>query len=181
MRNAFLILGLCLSSTMLFSSCSTPAYPLGFYMETSPEAGQMFTVKWQDKYYDKVPFMSLKDFEKFESFPAEDLASFGVVLYAKPQMKTRLEAYTGQNQDKYILPTVKGINKPIMHIGSGPIRSGRLIIWAGITPDDLKGISETLQPVNKELEEKRMNAVKIKGDDGDKRKPKVISEKRGRL
>ncbi len=87
-------------SLAVFALCSCETtFPVSFHMEAAEGQGKKFTIPDQQsgKIYDKVPFISQKDFENYRSFPAADGYTYGVVFQAKRTMIPRIEAYTSTN------------------------------------------------------------------------------------
>ena len=149
------LLSLCaLAGAFLLGSCQQKQYKAYFLTESSnPEGGAAFNVRYNGRMYNRMPIMSLKHFDKFKSFLADD-GSYGLVLYTPKEYRLRLFTETQQNIGKYILPVIDGLAFDPMEIDQG-IMDGKLIIWGGLNGYDLKRISESLNPVDPEIEEKR--------------------------
>ena len=139
---------------ILMVSCQQKQYKAYFLTESSnTEGGAAFNVRYNGRMYNRMPIMSLKHFEKFRSFMAND-GSYGVVLYTPKEYRMRLYTETQQNIGKRILPVIDGLAFEPLMIDCG-ITDGQLIIWGGLNGYDLRRISETLTPVTPEIEEKR--------------------------
>ena len=149
------VISLCaLAATLLLASCQQKQYKAYFLTESSnPEAGAAFNIRYNGRMYNRMPIMSLKHFEKFKSFMADD-GSYGMVLYTPKEYRTRLYTETQQNIGKHLLPVIDGLAFDPLEIDCG-ISDGQLIIWGGLNGYDLKRISETLTAVDPEIEEKR--------------------------
>jgi len=91
------------------------------------------------------------------------------VLYTPKEYRMRLYTETQQNLGKHILPVIDGLAFDPMEIDCG-ISDGQLIIWGGLNGYDLRRISETLEPVDPEIEEKRYL------DDDPRPKPELPKE-----
>ena len=153
MNKAFLYLCTAMG-VLLLSNCQQKQYKAYFLTESSnPEGGAAFNVRYNGRMYNRMPIMSLKHFERFRSFMADD-GSYGMVLYTPKEYRLRLYTETQQNIGKYLLPVIDGLAFDPMEIDQG-IMDGQLIIWGGLNGYDLKRISETLEPVEPEIEEKR--------------------------
>lgn len=153
MNKAFLYLCTAMGA-LLLSNCQQKQYKAYFLTESSnPEGGAAFNVRYNGRMYNRMPIMSLKHFERFKSFMADD-GSYGLVLYTPKEYRLRLYTETQQNIGKQILPVIDGLAFDPMEIDQG-IMDGQLIIWGGLNGYDLKRISETLKPVEPEIEEKR--------------------------
>lgn len=150
-----ILLTLCtLSIAGLLGSCQQKQYKAYFLTESSnPEGGAAFNVRYNGRMYNRMPIMSLKHFEKFKSFMADD-GSYGVVLYTPKEYRLRLYTETQQNLGKHILPVIDGLAFDPMEIDCG-ISDGQLIIWGGLNGYDLRRLSESLTPMDEEMEEKR--------------------------
>ena len=143
-----------LAGVLLLGCCQQKQYKAYFLTESSnPEGGAAFNVRYNGRMYNRMPIMSLKHFDKFKSFLADD-GSYGLVLYTPKEYRLRLFTETQQNIGKYILPVIDGLAFDPMEIDQG-IMDGKLIIWGGLNGYDLKRISESLDPVDPEIEEKR--------------------------
>ena len=143
-----------LAAAALLGSCQQKQYRAYFLTESSnPQGGAAFNVRYNGRMYNRMPIMSLKHFEKFKSFMADD-GSYGIVLYTPKEYRLRLFTETQQNIGKYILPIIDGLAFDPMEIDQG-ISDGQLIIWGGLNGYDLKRISESLKPIDPEIEEKR--------------------------
>jgi hypothetical protein len=143
-----------LAAAALLGSCQQKQYRAYFLTESSnPQGGAAFNVRYNGRMYNNMPIMSLKHFEKFKSFMADD-GSYGVVLYTPKEYRMRLYSETQQNIGKHLLPVVDGLAFTPMEIDCG-ITDGQLIIWSGLNGYDLRRMSETLEPIDPEIEEKR--------------------------
>ncbi|MBR5878054.1 MAG: hypothetical protein IKY91_00790 [Akkermansia sp.] len=151
-KHLFLFCGLAAAS--LLCGCQQKQYRAYFLTESAnPQGGAAFNVRYNGRMYNNMPIMSLKHFEKFKSFMADD-GSYGVVLYTPKEYRMRLYSETQQNIGKYLLPVVDGLAFPPMEIDCG-ISDGKLIIWSGLNGYDLRRMSEELEPIDPEIEEKR--------------------------
>jgi hypothetical protein len=141
-------------SALLLAACQQKQYKAYFLTESSnPEGGAAFNVRHNGRMYNRMPIMSLDHFERFKSFMADD-GSYGVVLYASKKYRLRLFSETQQNLGKLMLPVLDGVAFSPMLIDCG-ISDGQIIIWDGLNGYDLRRISETVEPADPELEEKR--------------------------
>ena len=142
------------AATALFSSCQQTTYPVFFLTESdTAEAGASFNILYNGVYYNRMPMLSLKHFQKFRSFLNND-GTYGVILYTKEEYRSRLYTQTLDNDGRKLLPVINGLAMPPMLIDGG-IRDGKLVIWNGLNGYDLKMIAETVEPADPELEKKR--------------------------
>ncbi len=139
----------------LLTSCqSDKTYPVFFLTESDGiEGGAGFNVKYNGRYYTRLPLLTLRNFEKFRSFLNPD-GSYGVELFIKKEYRTRLYTETQQHIGAYMLPVVNGLAFKPMKIDRA-ITDGELVIWNGLNGYDLKQISETVSPVDEALEKQR--------------------------
>ncbi|MBR5889480.1 MAG: hypothetical protein IKY92_05495 [Akkermansia sp.] len=143
-----------LAGALLLGSCQQKQIKAYFLTESSnPEGGAAFNVRYDGRMYNRMPIMSLKHFEKFRSFMAED-GSYGIVLYTPKEYINRLFTETQQNIGKHLLPVIGGLAYQPLEIDCG-ITDGQLIIWGGLNGYDLKRLSKVLKPATPEIEEKR--------------------------
>lgn len=168
-------------------------------MEVGEGHSDKFSIRHIDgNSYDRVPFVSQKDFENFYSFPAEDGMTYGVVLQAKKMSVSRIEAYTANNLGKHILPRVNGHPLEVVKLYNQPIKNGVMFITRGFSAVDLLTLAEVIPPTPEQAEflkhvnkngirilsaektiEKKEEEKKDKNKDSQGRK--IISEQRGRL
>lgn len=190
-----------LLSALAFTSCETK-FPVSFHMEASEGQSQKFSIPNQGRIYDKVPFVTQKDFENYRSFHSPDGRSYGVVLKAKSTVKPRIEAYTATYLGKHILPMVNGHPMEVLKLNDKPIKTGELVIWGGFTEADLATLSEVVEPTPeeakkdmkafakegarnlsapKEEEKKEEEKKDLRSKTTDSQGRKIISERRGRF
>lgn len=179
MNKVFLPLCAALAA-LVCSNCQQQQYKAYFLTESStPEGGGAFNVRYNGRMYNRMPIMSLRHFEKFRSFLADD-GSYGVVLYTSKKYRTRLFTETHQNMGKMMLPVIDGLAFTPLELDQG-ITDGQIVIWNGLNGYDLRRISETLDPITPEIEEKRYL------DDNPRPKPelpknaKPVKDEHGRL
>lgn len=188
-----------LLAALALCSCET-TFPVSFHMEVTEGQSQKFSIPNKGRLYDKVPFVSQKDFENYRSFRAEDGLTYGVVFQAKPTVKNRIEATTASNLGSHILPMVNGHPMEVTRLYSTPITTGKLVVWYGFTEADLATLSEVVPP-SPEEEKKNMKAFAetgvrnlsapkekpeeekkdLRSKDTDSQGRKIISERRGRF
>ncbi len=144
------------AASFLLANCSQTQdpYPLFFLTENrGSEEGSRFLARYGNRYYTRVPMLSLEHFERFRSFLNSD-GSYGIELFVKPEYRGRLYTETMNNVGRHMLPVMDGMAFAPMKIDRA-IEDGELVIWGGLNGYDLKQISRTLKPINPELEEKR--------------------------
>lgn len=176
-------LSLLFGSVMLCSCEST--YPVSFHVEAGEGQSRKFSVPHNGRLYDKVPFVSQKDFESYYSFPHKD-GSYGIVLTAKSSSRNRIEAYTSENLGRFILPIANGNMMSITQL-TRPVTTGKLVIWGGFSPADLAELAKAIPPADEKREEPilkmaphtkklLLNAQELAEKEEQKKNQKVIKE-----
>ena len=141
-------------AAVLLGSCTPEPYPVHFLTEAdSAEAGMRFSIPYNGHYYNRMPVLTLKNFEKFSSFMDMKDGSYGVRLFTKPEFRMRLASIPMQNRGRRMLPIFNGLAFQPMLVDV--VNDGQLVIWGGLNGWDLKKIGEKLKPVNPEIEKKR--------------------------
>ena len=170
----------CLTTAAIISSCQNEPYK-GFFLTeaTNPEGGAAFNIRYNGRMYNRMPIMSLDHFEKFKSFMADD-GSSGIVLYTSKKYRLRLFSETQQNLGKLMLPVFDGIAFTPMLIDCG-ITDGQVIIWDGLNGYDLRRISETVDPVDEEMEKKRYKEDNPRPKPNLQNVPQLKKDAHGRL
>lgn len=147
---------------LLASSCQQgqKAYPVFFLVQDSntvsdamDSTSARMVVRHDGVTYTRMPVLSLDHFERYESHLNPDDGSYGVTLYGKKSSHNRIYSSTVSKSGMLMLPVVNGLAMTPMVID--PVHDGKLVIWGGLNGYDLKMIAKSVQPINKELEEKR--------------------------
>ncbi len=150
-RIVLLAAGCC---SLVLSACSDPPYSMMFLSEAdSAAAGAKLTTSFRGRYFDRLPLLSLQHFSSFKSFLNPD-GSYGIVLYVNKMYTQRLFTATAAKRNKLLLPVVSGLAFEPLLITT-PITDGQLVIWNGLNGYDLYRISETLRPLNPDIEKGR--------------------------
>lgn len=91
----------------------------------------------------RSPYISLADVASFAPFPSDDGQDYGLVLQLKPNAITRLAALTNANQGRWMIVQVNGRVVDGVQIDK-QIDDGRMVIWKGVTLQDIAILDEGL-------------------------------------
>ena len=98
----------------------------------------------------------MKDMVAFRPFPSGEGEDYGMVFQLKDGAKRRLNALSIAHQGKYLLAQANGRVVDGVVIDK-PVDDGLIVIWKGLSNDDLKLFDKALPRI---------------GDDGKKKKKK---------
>ena len=138
----------------LFSSCQEDKATLFFLAESSgTEGGASFTIMYKGRPYERTPIFSASQFSNYSSTLAPD-GSYGVVLTADKKYVSRLYTATATHIGGHVLPVMNGLAFEPQIINQ-PVQDGKMVIWNGLNGYDLKLLANTIEPFDREREEKR--------------------------
>lgn len=149
-----LALGCTILAGSLCSCNDDPDPTLFYYAEADGmESGAAFTFTYKGRPFEKTAILTVNQLSKFKSSMSPD-GSFGVTLYLNKDYIQRLYAATAARPGKLLLPVFNGLAYEPVRI-TQPISDGTLVIWNGVNGYDLRILSSKVDPVDKEMEEKR--------------------------
>jgi hypothetical protein len=104
----------------------------------------------QVKYFRRMSEISMKDVVAFGPFP-DDLGgnTFGMALVLKPNAKNRIAASTAVNIDRWLIARVNGTVRDGVRIDKA-INDGVLVIWKGVTIEEINLLDKTLPRIGAE-------------------------------
>ncbi|MGJ8696346.1 MAG: hypothetical protein ACSHYF_08500 [Verrucomicrobiaceae bacterium] len=112
---------------------------LTFHMQSQEEEGPKMVfslpVYGQKIFFRRSPEVVTKDIKGFSPFAAEN-GGFGATLVLSKAAAARLAAITTQNQRSWFVAMFNGRALDAVLIDQ-PVRDGRLVVWQGITLDEV--------------------------------------------
>ena len=129
---------------------SKPAAPMGmvtFHLETDGTANPKLVFPQMDdgkqRLFLRAPEITLKDVAAFSPFPSGTGDEFGLVFQLKDAAKRRLYMLSLTYQGKYLLAQV---NHRVVDgvIIDKPVEDGLLVVWKGITTEEVKLFDKAL-------------------------------------
>jgi hypothetical protein len=107
----------------------------------------------QKRFYRRTPDISLKDVVSFSPFPA-DFGDYGIVLKLKGSASNRLAALTNMNQGRWMISQINGRVVDGVNIDK-QVDDGRLVIWKGVTLEDIAVLDQELPRMGEEGKKKK--------------------------
>jgi hypothetical protein len=120
---------------------------ISFHVETdaSDNPKMILTHEFLGKkrYFRRVPDIASKDFVAFKPFPADDQASYGILIQLKESSGKRLAAVTTANQGKFLACQAFGrvVDGVIIDM---PVSDRAIVIWKGLTLDEIRELDKVL-------------------------------------
>ena len=108
----------------------------------------------KERYFRRMPEISSKDFVSFNPFPAEDQASYGVLIQLKESSGKRLTAVTTADQGKYMVCQAFGRVVDTVMIDQ-PVNDRVIVIWKGLTLDEIRELDKIMPRIGQEKKEKK--------------------------
>ncbi|MFT3991457.1 MAG: hypothetical protein QM680_08595 [Luteolibacter sp.] len=120
---------------------------ISFHIETeesdNPKMIFPFNTGGKQRYFRRLPEVSLRDFSSFSPFPSDDGATYGLVFRLKPNAANRFNAVTSVNQGKWLVASVNGRFVDAVMIDK-PVNDGLVVIWQGVSLPEIQLLDETL-------------------------------------
>ncbi len=118
-----------------------------FHLETDTATSQKMVFPQMDdgkqRLFMRNPEITLKDMTAFSPFPSGNGDEYGLLFQLKDPAKRRLNALSLTNQGKYLLAQVNGRVVDGVLIDK-PVDDGLIVIWKGITSDEVKMFDKVL-------------------------------------
>jgi hypothetical protein len=115
----------------------------------------------QEIYYQLAPAFSSKDFTSFVPFPADDGASYGVLVKLNAGAATRLTSITADNRGQYLLAIVNGQVRDAVLIDRA-VDDGVLVIWQRISIAEVRQADAAMPRIGQDTKEWKKNLKKKK-------------------
>jgi preprotein translocase subunit SecD len=131
---------------------------LSFHVETEesdhPKMIFPYELEGKKKFFRRVPDITSNDIVAFGSFPSDDGQSYGVAFRLKDNARNRLAAITTENQGKWLIAQVNGRIVDAVLIDK-PVSDGFIIIWKGITLEEINQYDKVVPRINGEKPKKK--------------------------
>ena len=146
------MLALCGSAMVFAMGKKDEKAMVSFHIETeatdNPKMIFPQEVGGQERYFRRIPEVSIKDVAVYTPFPNEG-GDYGVVFRLKNRAVNRLSALTAASQGRWLLATLNGRAVDAVLIDS-QIDDGVLVIWKGVTLADIDALDATLPRAGEE-------------------------------
>lgn len=131
---------------------------VSFHMETeatdNPKMIFPQLANGKTRYFRRMPEISLKDVMSFNPFPSEVGGDYGIVFKLKPSAGNRLNAITAANSGRWMISQVNGRILDGFLIEK-PVTDGVVVIWKGVTLQDVALFDEELPRIGEEGKKKK--------------------------
>lgn len=123
------------------------AMNISFHIETeasdNPKMIFPHEVFGKQRFFRRLPEVSSKDYVAFTPFPAEDQASYGVILQLKDNARRRLAAVTQISFGKWLVCQAFGriVDGVLVE---DPVNDGVIVVWRGLTMEEIRQMDEAL-------------------------------------
>ncbi|MCE2960144.1 MAG: hypothetical protein ACK46A_07500 [Akkermansiaceae bacterium] len=152
-----LLLSLFSFTTFAFAGGDNKIAQISFHVETeasdNPKMIFQYELAGKQRYFRRMPEISSKDFVSFNSFPADDQTSYGVLIQLKESSGKRLTAVTTAEQGKYMVCQAFGRVVDALTIDQ-PVNDRVIIVWKGLTLDEIRELDKVLPRIGQEKEKK---------------------------
>ena len=120
---------------------------VSFHMETeatdNPKMIFPHEMFGKQRFFRRLPEVSLKDLVAFSPFPAEDQGSYGVMFQLKEPARRRLAAITAVSIGKWMV--CQGFGRIVDGVMvDGPVDDGAIVIWAGLSLEEIKELDKVM-------------------------------------
>lgn len=143
------ILGLAIAVGL--ASCSSPKQALAtFHLQGNPAEGtdRMMSevIGGREVYFLKQPLLTNRHFSSYWNFPADD-GTNGVAFKLNLFGKRQLQGLTAMDKGKMIRSLINLRKVGVLRYDGIPT-DGYMIVWSGITDDELLAIDETFDRID---------------------------------
>ena len=108
----------------------------------------------QQRFFRRLPEVTLKDMVSFSPFPSEVGEDYGIVFKMKVSATNRLGAITAANQGRWMISQINGRVVDGVMIDK-QINDGFVVIWKGVTLADIAVLDEDLPRIGAEGQKKK--------------------------
>ena len=131
----FIAIALFIPATALAGGKKPPPVSVTFHLQADQGEGKKlvfpFTTAGKEIYYRRSAEFTEKDVMAYQSFPADDKTSYGLILQLNKVGKTRLASMSAANPGKFLLVMVNGTVRDAVLIDKA-VTDGLLVIWQRI-------------------------------------------------
>lgn len=121
---------------------------VSFHMETAgtdnPKMIFPQMTNGQQRFFMRTPEVGPSDIESFVPFPSDREGEYGLVITVKPTVVGRVAAVTNANQGRWMITQLNGRVIDGVMIDK-QISDGKLIIWKGVTLQDITLLDHDFQ------------------------------------
>jgi hypothetical protein len=118
-----------------------------FHLETEAGGNPKMVFSQMDngkeRFFNRTPEITMKDMVAFSPFPSGAGDEYGLVFQLKEPAQRRLNAVSIANQGKFLLAQANGRVVDGVVIDK-PVEDGVIVIWKGITTDEVKLFDKVL-------------------------------------
>jgi hypothetical protein len=154
--------------TGLMVLVTTPVCPAGgkageagmvtFHLETEAGGNPKMVFEIQDddrkRFYQRAPTVSMKDITAFAPFPSGTGDMYGALFKLNKAATGRLQSVSNANIGKFLVAQANGRVVDGVLIDK-PVNDGFIVIWKGLTQDDIKLFDKALPRINDEKDKKK--------------------------
>lgn len=131
---------------------------VSFHMETegtdNPKMIFSQLANGKQRYFRRMPEISMKDIQSFSPFPSEVGGDYGVVFKLKPTGANRFTAITSANSGRWMISQINGRILDGFLIDK-PVNDGVVVIWKGVTIQDVNLLDGELPRIGEEGKKKK--------------------------
>lgn len=148
------MLVLVLAPVALAGSKANSKFALSFHLETDQNENPKMVFTQNDngktRYFRRMPEITGNDVVSFSPFPAEGSEEgYGMVFKLKDNAARRLAAVTNTNQGRWLVAQIDGRFVDGVIIDK-TIEDGLIVIWKGITLNDVKVFDAAMPRIGRE-------------------------------
>lgn len=129
-----------------------------FHLETEEGGNPKMVFPQMDegkqRFFIRTPEISMNDIVAFAPFPAGTGEEYGVVFQLRDAAKRRLNAISLTNQGRFLLAQANGRVVDGVIIDK-PVDDGVIVIWKGLTANDVKLFDEALPRIGQDGKKKK--------------------------
>ena len=129
-----------------------------FHLETEAGGNPKMVFPQMDegkqRWFSRSPEITMKDMVAFRPFPSGTGEEFGLVFQLKDPAARRLNALSMANQGKFLLAQANGRVVDGVVIDK-PVNDGLIVIWKGITAEELKLFDKVLPRIGEDGKKKQ--------------------------
>ena len=111
----------------------------------------------RERFFHRTPEITMKDMVAFSPFPSGTGEEYGLVFQLKEPAQRRLNALSIANQGKFLLAQANGRVVDGVVIDK-PVEDGVIVIWKGITTDEVKLFDKVLPRIGDKGKVKKKKA-----------------------
>ncbi len=132
---------------------------VSFHMETegtdNPKMIFPFLANGKERFFRRLPEISMKDVMSFNPFPSEfGGGDYGVVFKLKGSAANRFTAITSANSGRWMISQINGRVVDGFLIDK-PVTDGQIVIWKGVTLQDIALLDAEFPRIGQEGQKKK--------------------------